>query len=47
MTVTASWKALGVKGTALRDLYSGKTAKAPNGVNVSLAAHGSVIYRVD
>jgi len=47
MTVTATWKALGVKGTALHDLYSGKTAKAPNGVSVALPAHGSAIYRVE
>lgn len=47
MTVTATWKALGVKGTKLRDLYTGKTATAAKGVNTTLPAHGSAMYRVE
>jgi Alpha-galactosidase len=47
MTVTATWKELGVKGAALVDLFTGKKKPAGNGVNVSLPAHGSAIYRVE
>jgi hypothetical protein len=47
MTVTATWKELGVKGAALRDLFTGKKKPAGNGVNATLPAHGSAIWRVE
>jgi hypothetical protein len=47
MTVTATWKDLGVKGRALRDLFTGKKKPAPDGIKAALPAHGSVIWRVE
>jgi hypothetical protein len=47
MTVTATWKDIGVKGSALRDLFTGKKKPAGNGVNATLPAHGSAIWRVE
>ena len=47
VTVRATWKELGLKGSKLRDLWNGKTKAAPGGVNIALPAHGSVIYRVE
>jgi hypothetical protein len=47
MAVTATWKDLGVKGHALRDLFTGKKKAAPGGVKSLLPAHGSAIWRVE
>lgn len=47
LTVTATWKEIGVKGKALKDLWTGKTKAAANGLRVTLPAHGSALYRVD
>jgi alpha-galactosidase len=47
MTVTATWKELGVKGAALHDLFTGKKKTAPTGINAPLPAHGSAIWRVE
>ena len=46
LTVHASWKELGLKGGALRDLWNGKR-KAASALSVTLPAHGSAIYRVE
>jgi hypothetical protein len=47
MTVNASWKEIGVKGTKLHDLFSGKTAAAPSGIRATLSPHASAIWRVE
>lgn len=47
MTVTATWKELGLKGAALHDLVTGKKKPAAGGLVAPLPAHGSAIYRVE
>jgi alpha-galactosidase len=49
VTLSANWKQLGLRGTPLtmRDLFGGKTMKAPGTVTVTLAPHASALYRVD
>jgi hypothetical protein len=47
LAVRATWKEIGVKGRALRDLWTGKTKAAATGVNATLPAHGSAIFRVE
>ncbi len=42
-----TWKQLGVRGSALHDLWSGKRHPTASGITVSLPAHGSAIYRVE
>ncbi len=43
----ATWKQLGFKGRAMRDLWTGKNHAAANGITTTLPSHGSVIYRVE
>ena len=47
VTLHATWKALGLHGRALHDLWNGKSHAAASGIAVTLPAHGSAIYRVE
>ena len=47
LAVKATWKEIGLKGHAVRDLWTGKTKTATTGLTVKLPAHGSAIYRVE
>jgi alpha-galactosidase len=47
MAVRATWKEIGIKGRALRDLWTGKTKVLAYGIAVTLPAHGSAIFRVE